>query len=107
MAATTREMALTDEFCVDCGYQPELKRTLGSFQMFAISFASGASTCPSQSQHWCGVGRTVGCDRVLADDRSSTDHDGLILGRLWRSRWTANEARRFRRTGQQWVLPRQ
>lgn len=28
-----------DEFCEDCGYQPELKRTLGSFQVFAISFA--------------------------------------------------------------------
>ena len=24
---------------VDCGYEPELKRTLGSFQVFAISFA--------------------------------------------------------------------
>ena len=29
-----------DEFCEDCGYTPELKRTLNSFQMFAISFAS-------------------------------------------------------------------
>jgi amino acid transporter len=28
-----------DDFCEDCGYQPELKRTLGSFQVFAISFA--------------------------------------------------------------------
>ncbi|MET0450971.1 MAG: amino acid permease [Mycobacterium sp.] len=28
-----------DEECVDCGYEPELKRTLGSFQVFAISFA--------------------------------------------------------------------
>src|ERR1700752_5273899 len=27
-----------DEFR-ECGYQPELKRTLGSFQVFAISFA--------------------------------------------------------------------
>lgn len=28
-----------DVECVDCGYEPELKRTLGSFQVFAISFA--------------------------------------------------------------------
>jgi len=28
-----------DEFCEDCGYEPELKRTLSSFQMFAVSFA--------------------------------------------------------------------
>jgi amino acid transporter len=28
-----------DEDCRDCGYQPELKRTLGSFQVFAVSFA--------------------------------------------------------------------
>ena len=28
-----------DELCEDCGYEPELKRTLGSFQVFAISFA--------------------------------------------------------------------
>ena len=28
-----------DEECRDCGYEPELKRTLGSFQVFAISFA--------------------------------------------------------------------
>ena len=27
------------EFSEDCGYEPELKRTLGSFQVFAISFA--------------------------------------------------------------------
>ncbi|MDI9951323.1 amino acid permease [Rhodococcus sp. IEGM 1305] len=25
--------------CEDCGYKPELKRTLGSFQVFAVSFA--------------------------------------------------------------------
>ncbi|AKK29540.1 APC family permease [Mycobacterium sp. EPa45] len=31
--------ATADEECVDCGYEPELKRTLGSFQVFAISFA--------------------------------------------------------------------
>lgn len=28
-----------DSECLDCGYQPELKRTLGSFQVFAVSFA--------------------------------------------------------------------
>ena len=31
--------ATADHECVDCGYEPELKRTLGSFQVFAISFA--------------------------------------------------------------------
>jgi hypothetical protein len=34
---TRKEAA--DDFCEDCGYEPELKRTLGSFQVFAISFA--------------------------------------------------------------------
>jgi amino acid transporter len=29
-----------DEFCEDCGYEPELKRSLNGFQVFAISFAS-------------------------------------------------------------------
>lgn len=29
-----------DEFCDDCGHQPELKRSLGGFQVFAVSFAS-------------------------------------------------------------------
>ncbi|MCE5292087.1 MAG: amino acid permease, partial [Nocardiaceae bacterium] len=28
-----------DEECRDCGYEPELKRTLGPFQVFAVSFA--------------------------------------------------------------------
>ena len=28
-----------DQECQDCGYEPELKRTLGSFQVFAVSFA--------------------------------------------------------------------
>jgi amino acid transporter len=28
-----------DEFCEECGYEPELKRSLSSFQMFAVSFA--------------------------------------------------------------------
>src|SRR6476661_1288906 len=31
--------AAADDECVECGYEPELKRTLGSFQVFAISFA--------------------------------------------------------------------
>lgn len=31
--------AVADEECRDCGYDVELKRTLGSFQIFAISFA--------------------------------------------------------------------
>ena len=30
---------VADEECLDCGYEVELKRTLGSFQIFAISFA--------------------------------------------------------------------
>jgi amino acid transporter len=33
------DTAIADEECRDCGYEPELKRTLGSFQIFAISFA--------------------------------------------------------------------
>src|SRR5690349_18288583 len=39
---TTKKVAATaaaDADCVECGYEPELKRTLGSFQVFAISFA--------------------------------------------------------------------
>jgi hypothetical protein len=31
--------AAADDECVECGYEPELKRTLGPFQIFAISFA--------------------------------------------------------------------
>jgi amino acid transporter len=31
--------ATADAECRDCGYEPELKRTLGPFQVFAISFA--------------------------------------------------------------------
>src|SRR5258705_1335626 len=31
--------AAADEECVECGYESELKRTLGAFQIFAISFA--------------------------------------------------------------------
>lgn len=30
---------IADQECEDCGYKPELKRTLGSFQVFAVSFA--------------------------------------------------------------------
>lgn len=30
---------IADSECRDCGYEPELKRTLGSFQVFAVSFA--------------------------------------------------------------------
>jgi hypothetical protein len=37
IASTDAESA--DDFCEDCGYEPELKRTLGTFQVFAISFA--------------------------------------------------------------------
>jgi amino acid transporter len=29
-----------DEICLDCGYEPELKRSLGGFQIFAVAFAS-------------------------------------------------------------------
>lgn len=30
---------VADDVCEECGYEPELKRTLGSFQVFAVSFA--------------------------------------------------------------------
>jgi amino acid transporter len=43
VAEVTKDLtnsATADEFCEDCGYQPELKRSLGGFQVFAISFAS-------------------------------------------------------------------
>ena len=40
MTAILPGTAAADEFCEDCGYEPELKRSLNSFQMFAISFAS-------------------------------------------------------------------
>src|SRR3954464_14936078 len=33
------DTATADEECRDWGYEPELKRTLGAFQIFAISFA--------------------------------------------------------------------
>jgi len=38
-AENLADNATADKECVDCGYEPELKRTLGSFQVFAISFA--------------------------------------------------------------------
>ena len=38
-ASTGVQPEPADQFCEDCGYQPELKRTLGSFQVFAVSFA--------------------------------------------------------------------
>jgi amino acid transporter len=40
MITTRLAPGVADESCEDFGYQPELKRTLSSFQMFAISFAS-------------------------------------------------------------------
>lgn len=39
MTDVTPKVQVADDFCEDCGYEPELKRTLGSFQVFAISFA--------------------------------------------------------------------
>lgn len=39
MADASPDAAGADEFCEDCGYEPELKRSLGSFQIFAVSFA--------------------------------------------------------------------
>lgn len=38
-AENVADPAAADAECLDCGYEPELKRTLGSFQVFAISFA--------------------------------------------------------------------
>ena len=38
-AENVADPATADDECRDCGYEPELKRTLGSFQVFAISFA--------------------------------------------------------------------
>ncbi|QEN14054.1 APC family permease [Mycolicibacterium sp. ELW1] len=40
MTQTVAGNEAADEFCEDCGYEPELKRTLNGFQVFAISFAS-------------------------------------------------------------------
>ena len=39
MTDVTPKGQVADDFCEDCGYEPELKRTLGTFQVFAISFA--------------------------------------------------------------------
>ncbi|BDX33746.1 putrescine importer [Mycobacterium antarcticum] len=38
-AENVAEPGVADDECRDCGYEPELKRTLGGFQVFAISFA--------------------------------------------------------------------
>jgi amino acid transporter len=38
-AENVAEDFVAEEECRDCGYEPELKRTLGGFQVFAISFA--------------------------------------------------------------------
>jgi amino acid transporter len=40
MTELSTSAQVADEICEECGYEPELKRTLGSFQVFAISFAS-------------------------------------------------------------------
>jgi amino acid transporter len=37
---TTTGHEAADDICRDCGYEPELKRSLNGFQMFAIAFAS-------------------------------------------------------------------
>ena len=39
MVKAATDVKVADDFCEDCGYEPELKRTLGPFQVFAISFA--------------------------------------------------------------------
>jgi amino acid transporter len=39
MTEVRSEAQVADEICEECGYEPELKRTLGSFQVFAVSFA--------------------------------------------------------------------
>src|SRR4029079_12160353 len=39
MTEVAPKAQVADEVCEECGYQPELKRTLGSFQVFAVSFA--------------------------------------------------------------------
>jgi amino acid transporter len=38
-AEKTVDVRSADEECLECGYEPELKRALGPFQTFAISFA--------------------------------------------------------------------
>jgi amino acid transporter len=39
MTEVSPRAQVADEVCEECGYEPELKRTLGSFQVFAVSFA--------------------------------------------------------------------
>ena len=39
MTEVSTRPVVADDFCKECGYEPKLKRTLGSFQVFAISFA--------------------------------------------------------------------
>jgi amino acid transporter len=39
MTEVSPDARVADGLCEDCGYEPELKRTLGSFQIFAVSFA--------------------------------------------------------------------
>src|ERR1700761_6491770 len=39
MTEAVPKQQVADELCEDCGYEPELERTLGSFQVFAVSFA--------------------------------------------------------------------
>ena len=63
---------VADEVCEDCGYEPELKRTLGSFQVFAVSFAFIS----------VAVGIFGTYDDVLEELRAGGD---LALGRSWRS----------------------
>ena len=40
MTQATTPDEIADDICRDCGYEPELKRSLDGFQMFAIAFAS-------------------------------------------------------------------
>lgn len=40
MSQATAGGETADEICRDCGYEPELKRSLSGPQLFAISFAS-------------------------------------------------------------------
>lgn len=39
MAKVLHDTKAVDSFGEDSGYEPQLKRTLGSFQIFAVSFA--------------------------------------------------------------------
>lgn len=39
MTEVEPQAQVADDLCEDCGYEPELKRTLGTFQVFAVSFA--------------------------------------------------------------------